>query len=55
MTRAGDVLTARAIGETTIKRLEFGVGDGQWRDPAMVGDDFKIKIDITATATAPKD
>lgn len=55
VTQAGQVLTARAIGETSIKRLEFGVGDGQWRDPAMVGDDFKIKIDITATAPTPKD
>lgn len=55
VTQSGPVLTARAIGETGLKRLEFGIGEGQWRDTAMVGDDFKIKIDLTATAVAPKD
>lgn len=40
--------TAHAVGKTTVKRLDFGVGDGQWSDPSMVGTDVTVNIDITA-------
>lgn len=40
--------TAHAVGKTTLKRLDFGVGDGQWSDPSMVGTDVTVSIDITA-------
>lgn len=43
------VTTAHAVGETSLKRLDFGVGAGQWADPAMVGDAVLIHVDLTAT------
>lgn len=42
-------ITAHAVGKTSLKRLEFNVGGGQWADEAMVGDAFTIGIDIIAT------
>ena len=39
---------AEAKGEVTIKRTDFGVGQGQWSDTAQVGDDVTIEIDIEA-------
>jgi|GEM_PF-134811 len=42
--------TAVVDGATSFKRLDFGVGDGQWADPAMVGNDIKIRIHVEATA-----
>lgn len=42
--------TARAAGQASLKRLTFGVGQGQWADTKVVGDDVVVHIDITATA-----
>ncbi|MEQ8390165.1 MAG: YceI family protein [Thalassospira sp.] len=39
---------AEAKGEVTIKRTDFGVGQGQWSDTAQVGDDVTIEIEIEA-------
>jgi len=39
---------AEAKGEVTIKRTDFGVGQGQWTDTAQVGDDVTIEIEIEA-------
>ncbi len=42
-------------GETTIKRLEFGVGQGEWRSTEWVGDavklSYKVKL-VPAAASA---
>ena len=40
---------AAAIGSVTIKRTDFGVGQGQWTDTSQVGDDVTIVITINAT------
>ncbi|MBO9509689.1 YceI family protein [Thalassospira sp. A3_1] len=40
---------AEAEGTVTIKRTDFGVGQGQWSDTSQVGDDVTIRIDIDAT------
>lgn len=40
---------AEAEGTITIKRTDFGVGQGQWSDTSQVGDDVTIRIDIDAT------
>ncbi len=40
---------AEAEGTLSIKRTDFGVGQGQWSDTSQVGDDVTIHIDIDAT------
>lgn len=41
--------TAEAVGSVTIKRTDFGVGQGQWTDTSQVGDDVTIRVTINAT------
>ena len=41
---------AEAAGAVTIKRTDFGVGQGQWADVSQVGDDVTINITIKADA-----
>jgi len=33
-------------GQTTIKRLDFGVGQGEWRSTESVGDEVKIQYKV---------
>ena len=40
---------AEVEGRLTIKRTDFGVGQGQWSDTSQVGDAVTIKIDIDAS------
>lgn len=41
---------AHVVGETTLQRLAFGVGDGaQLSSPDVAGPDVKVKIDLHAT------
>ena len=42
-------LRARAVGELTVKRLDYGVGQGQWTDTSVVPDEVVIRIEITAS------
>lgn len=46
LTMTGD--QAVMTGETSINRVDFGVGQGQWSDVKTVGADVKIKIKLTA-------
>jgi polyisoprenoid-binding protein YceI len=39
-------------GSFTLKRLEFGIGEGSWGDPSVVADDVQVKFSIVA-GTAP--
>lgn len=39
---AADGRVAQLNGETTVRRLDFGVGQGEWRDTQWVGDDVKV-------------
>jgi polyisoprenoid-binding protein YceI len=48
----GDTLTAVADGEVTVKRLRWGIGQGQWQDTSMVPNEVVIEIDIHATRPA---
>lgn len=50
VSEANGVKTAHAVGATSLKRLEFDVGTGDWADTKTVADDVKIRIDLTATA-----
>lgn len=42
---------ARAEGELAIKRLDYGVGQGEWAATATVADEVKIQIAIVATSS----
>ena len=37
---------ARLVGSATLERLTFGVGQGDWRDTAYVGNTVKVQVDI---------
>lgn len=44
---------ALAEGEVTLNWLDYGVGQGEWKDTNSVGDAVKLKVSVTATkATA---
>jgi polyisoprenoid-binding protein YceI len=45
---AGDKLRAEAKGETELKRLDFGVGGGQWKATDVVANEVKVTVNITA-------
>ena len=33
-------------GETTIKRLDYGVGQGEWKSTEWVGDEVKLQYKV---------
>lgn len=41
---------ARLVGSATLDRLAFGVGQGDWRDTAYVGNRVDIQVDIRLRA-----
>jgi polyisoprenoid-binding protein YceI len=43
------MLQARALGELSVDRLDYGIGQGQWQDTSVVGNQVIIRIDIRAT------
>ncbi len=43
---AADGRGAAIAGGTTIRRLDFGVGQGEWQDTKWVGDDVRIKFEL---------
>jgi polyisoprenoid-binding protein YceI len=38
-----------ASGTFTIKRLDFKIGDGDWKDTSMVANDVQVKFKLTLT------
>jgi len=38
-------------GQMTLKRLDFGVGQGQWQSTEWVGDDVTVRYSLTLTAS----
>jgi polyisoprenoid-binding protein YceI len=40
-------------GTLTIKRLQFGIGQGEWGDTSLVADDVQIKFKIALSGVAP--
>lgn len=44
MTQSGSITTA--TGVLPIKRLAFGIGDGDWADTAMVADDVQVRFKL---------
>lgn len=47
VTQAGP--TSTAVGSFTIKRLDFKVGDGDWKDTSMVANDVQVKFKLALT------
>ena len=45
-----DGATAHAAGQAKLKRLDYGIGQGEWKDTSSVGDAVTVKLDITAAA-----
>jgi polyisoprenoid-binding protein YceI len=41
--------TAKAVGELQMKRLDYGVGRGEWKDTGIVADEVTVRIEIEAT------
>jgi polyisoprenoid-binding protein YceI len=39
---------ARASGELAISRVQFGIGQAEWSDTAIVADEVRIRIEILA-------
>ena len=40
--------TARMVGTVMLKRLAYGIGEGEWEDDKTVGHDVEVLIDVTA-------
>jgi polyisoprenoid-binding protein YceI len=40
--------TAKITGEVTVKRLDFGVGTGEWGATRIIADEVVVQIDVTA-------
>ena len=41
-------LRAEASGEVKVSRTAFGIGQGQWRDVSVVGDEVVIRFELVA-------
>ena len=42
-----------AVGGFTIQRLAFKVGDGEWTDTSMVGNDVQVRFKLTLAGLGP--
>jgi polyisoprenoid-binding protein YceI len=45
--------TTFATGALTIKRLDYGVGQGEWGDTSLVADEVQIKFKIAFSGMSP--
>jgi len=43
-----------ATGAFAIKRLDFAIGDGDWKDTSMVSNEVQVKFKLLLTGTAAK-
>jgi polyisoprenoid-binding protein YceI len=55
--RQGEAVAATLEGSTTLQRLDFGVGQGEWRDTGTVGNEvrvaFKLRLKPAAAPAKP--
>lgn len=49
VTLAQSGASTTASGGFVIKRLDFRIGDGDWKDTSMVADDVQVKFKLTVT------
>lgn len=45
--------TTTAAGVVAIKRLDYNIGDGEWKDTSMVANDVQVKFKLAFTGVAP--
>ncbi len=45
--------TTTATGSFVLKRLDFKIGDGDWKDTSMVANDVTVKLKFALTGVAP--
>ncbi len=50
LAQAGGVTTA--IGSFTLKRLDFRIGDGEWKDASVVANEVQVRFKLTLTGVA---
>lgn len=51
VTQAGGTTTA--AGAFGIKRLDYRIGDGDWKDTSMVANEVQVKFKLTLTGVGP--
>lgn len=47
---SADQKSATVIGETVLKRLDFGLGTGEWANPSIIANEVKIRFHVEAVA-----
>jgi polyisoprenoid-binding protein YceI len=52
LTRRADPITMTLRGTTVIRRLDFGVGQGDWKSTEWVDNDVTIRFDVLLTTAA---
>lgn len=50
---SGDARKARLTSSVVLNRLDFGVGAGDWTDPATIGHKVTVKVALDLRAAAP--
>jgi len=45
--------TTTATGAFAIRRLDFRIGDGDWKDTSMVADEVQVRFRLALTGVAP--
>jgi len=50
---SADGRSALLEGGTTVKRLDYGIGQGEWTDTQWVGNDVRIRFDLRLKKSAP--
>jgi len=45
--------TTTATGAFTLKRLDYNIGDGEWKDTSMVANDVQVRFKLSLTGVAP--
>ena len=51
VTQAGGMTTAS--GSFTIRRLDFKIGDGDWKDTSMVANDVQVRFKLALSGVGP--
>ncbi len=50
---SGAAITSTASGSFTLKRLDFKIGEAEWVDTSMLGNDVVVKFKLVLTGLAP--
>ena len=54
VTLAQNAKATTATGAFLVKRLDFGIGDGGWKDTSMVANDVQVRFKLVLDGPAPK-